>query len=93
MTKDGGIHHVDLCLTLTANVPGSVIKLFQCAPDNPMQVCTGFVFVLICEVLFPTDLRLTNSSYSETCLDRPLKNRQNKDLKDLGAFCNTFDLH
>ena len=52
MTKDGGIHHVDLCLTLTANVPGSVIKLFQCAPDNPMQVCTGFAFGLVCEFIF-----------------------------------------
>ena len=38
MTKDGGIHHLDLCVTLTANVPGSVLKLFQCAPDNQMQV-------------------------------------------------------
>ena len=38
MTKDGGIHHLDLCVTLTANVPGSVLKLFQCSPDNQMQV-------------------------------------------------------
>ena len=38
MTKDGGIHHLDLCVTLTANTPGSVLKLYQCAPDNQMQV-------------------------------------------------------
>ena len=46
--------------------------------------------------------------YSKTCFKRPLKHRQNKDLKDrsslnagqkccrmlpLGAFGNTFDLH
>lgn len=37
MTKDGGIHHLDLCVTLTANTPGSVLKLYQCAPDNQMQ--------------------------------------------------------
>ena len=47
------------------------------------------------------------NKYSKTCLMRPHKNRQNKDLKDngsltkvesisecsLGASCNTFDLH
>ena len=33
--------------------------------------------------------------YSKTCLKQPLKNRQNKGLKDkwFGAFCNTFNLH
>ena len=41
--------------------------------------------------------------YSKTCLNRPLKNKQNKDLITNGslmkvesiseAFCNTFDLH
>ena len=44
--------------------------------------------------------------YSETCLEQPLKKRQNRGLKDrrmlsagpkycrmLRAFCNTFDLH
>ena len=46
------------------------------------------------------------SVYSKTCLERPLKNRQNVSKTDgsimqvesivecsLGAFCNTFDLH
>ena len=47
-------------------------------------------------------------NYGKTCLKGPLKNRQNKGLKDrlslnagqkycrmlpLGAFCNIFDLH
>ena len=39
--------------------------------------------------------------YSKTCVKRPLKNRQNKDLNDKSklnegqsiAFYNTFDLH
>ena len=40
--------------------------------------------------------------YSKTCVKRPFKNRENKDLNDgqkyrknapMGAFCNTFDLH
>ena len=45
--------------------------------------------------------------YSKICLERPLKNKQNKGLNAdgrlmqvksiaecfLGAFCNTFDLH
>ena len=42
--------------------------------------------------------------YSKICVKRPLKNRQNKDwylnagrkyciMLQVGAFCNTFDLH
>ena len=31
--------------------------------------------------------------YSKTCLKRPLKIRQNKDLNPRGTFCNTFNLH
>ena len=52
--------------------------------------------------------QLVVCTYSKTCVKRPLKNRQNKDLYDkwklnegrkvlqnapLGALCNTFDLH
>lgn len=37
MTKNGEIRHLDLCLSLTSENPGEVIKLFQCTPDNTMQ--------------------------------------------------------
>jgi len=39
MTSTGMIRHLDLCLTLGGEDPGAVIKLFQCAPDNVLQVC------------------------------------------------------
>ena len=56
--------------------------------------------------IFLGSLPLSERYYSKTCVKRPLKNRQNKDLNDKwwpnegqkycrikGAFCNTFDLH
>lgn len=38
MTKNGEIRHLDLCLTLTSADSGELLKLFQCTPDNAMQV-------------------------------------------------------
>ncbi|XP_052272602.1 polypeptide N-acetylgalactosaminyltransferase 2-like isoform X1 [Dreissena polymorpha] len=38
MTATGTIRHLDLCLTLGSQDPGAVLKLFQCTPDNTLQL-------------------------------------------------------
>ncbi|GFR81520.1 polypeptide N-acetylgalactosaminyltransferase [Elysia marginata] len=38
LTKQGQIKHLDLCLTLVGARPGAVVKLFQCKPDNDLQL-------------------------------------------------------
>ncbi|XP_059178444.1 polypeptide N-acetylgalactosaminyltransferase 2-like isoform X2 [Physella acuta] len=37
LTEAGEIKHLDLCVTLTEVQVGSVVKLFQCTAENPMQ--------------------------------------------------------
>ena len=68
-----------------------VIKSFDCSIKNYLPLAVTPLFAF----------------YSKTCLKWPIKNRQNKGLKDngclmeskvwqnapLGAFCNTFDMH
>ena len=74
---------------------------FPCikAPNGTQTLAAAWVRIGTCKL---------PSSYSKTCLERTLKNRQNKGLKDrcygsimqvksiaecsLGAFCNTFNL-
>ncbi|RUS91431.1 hypothetical protein EGW08_000755 [Elysia chlorotica] len=38
LTKQGQIKHLDLCLTLGATRPGTVVKLFQCKTGNDLQL-------------------------------------------------------
>ena len=47
------------------------------------KYCPKYVIIVLTAYAY-------SDSYSKTCVKWPLKNRQNKDL---GAFCNTFDLH
>lgn len=37
LTKDGNIRHLDLCITATGVMNGSVLKMFQCRADNYLQ--------------------------------------------------------
>lgn len=38
LTKEGFIRHLDLCVTLTGSMPGTVVKLFQCQEGNTLQM-------------------------------------------------------
>ncbi len=38
LTKEGQVKHLELCITLSNNYPGSPLKLQHCANNNPNQV-------------------------------------------------------
>nr|XP_022329155.1 polypeptide N-acetylgalactosaminyltransferase 2-like isoform X2 [Crassostrea virginica] len=38
LTKEGFIRHLDLCVTLTGSMPGTLVKLFQCQEGNTLQM-------------------------------------------------------
>ncbi|KAL3873200.1 hypothetical protein ACJMK2_036345 [Sinanodonta woodiana] len=67
LTKEGGIRHLDLCATMTGTMPGSVLKLYQCTPDNSMQQFERF----------KDDTMLRNKAYN-LCVDS--QESQNKGL-------------
>ncbi|XP_052767612.1 polypeptide N-acetylgalactosaminyltransferase 2-like isoform X1 [Mya arenaria] len=58
MTSNGNIRHLDLCLTLSNEDPGAVIKLYQCTPDNALQLWDRV-----------EDSSMLRSKYYSVCID------------------------